>query len=260
VGTVTDDVTRPFDARPGGPAPSNEPLTPRAGEDRPLGLRGGLHRLSTGLIAYGIIGLLVAGLGLGALAWVNSRVDTLSGRVETSVDTLATTMERTADAIRDAATTAETFTVTLERSAEAVSAAADTIRSVRTNLETLENVLRAVNILGVSPLGPAADAVGGIADSIEGLDTRLTGIADGLDANTDALAANAASLGRLADSTAAAAERLRSGVVEASLDDVHVVIVVMLLLFVVWSAVPAVGALVLGTWLRREVRRGEPVA
>jgi ABC-type transporter Mla subunit MlaD len=216
--------------------------------------------LSTGLIAYGIVGLLVAALGLAALVWVNGRIESLGGRVETSVDTLATTMERTADALADAATTAETFTVTLERTAEAVGAAADTIRSVRTNLETLENVLRAVNILGLTPLGPAADAVGGIADSIEGLDTRLTGIADGLDANRGALESNAASLGRLADSTADAAERLRSGVVEASLDDVQVVIAIMLLMFVIWSAVPAVGALVFGVWLRREVRRSVTVA
>jgi len=135
--------------------------------------------------------------------------------------------------------------------------AADTIRSVRTNLETLENVLNTINILGLTPLGPAADAVGGIADSIEGLDTRLAGIADGLDANRGALDSNAASLGRLADSTADAAERLRSGVVEASLDDVQVVIAIMLLMFVVWSAVPAVGALVFGVWLRREVRRAD---
>jgi hypothetical protein len=232
-------------------------LAPAPDADRPLRLRGGLHRLSTGLIAYGIIGLLVAALGLAALAWVNGRIESIGGRVETSVDTLATTMERTAEALADASTTADTFTVTLERSAEAVSAAADTIRSVRTNLETLENVLRAVNILGLTPLGPAADAVGGIADSIEGLDTRLTGIAEGLDANRGALETNAGSLGRLADSTAAAAERLRSGIVEASLDDVQVVIAVMLLMFVVWSAVPAVGALVFGVWLRREVRRSE---
>ena len=48
----------------------------------------------------------------------------------------------------------------LDRTEEAVSAAAATIIGVRTNLQTLESVLRAVNILGVSPLGPAADAVG----------------------------------------------------------------------------------------------------
>jgi hypothetical protein len=230
-------------------------LAPGPREDRPPDLRGGLGRLSRGLIAYGIVGLLVAGLGLGALAWVNGRIATLSDRVETSVDELATTLERTAEALDDASTTAASFTVTLERSAEGISAAADTIAGVRTNLETLEGVLRAVNILGLTPLGPAADAVGGIANTIEGLDTRLSAIADGLEGNQDALETNASSLGRLADSTAAAAERLRSGVIEDSLEDIQVVIAVMLLMFVVWSAVPAVGALAFGLWLRRELRR-----
>jgi len=252
---MTDDMTQSYDPRPAGvPPPGTPPATgPVPSGPGSLGLRGGFHRLGTGLVIYGIIGLIVAGLGLGALAWVNGRIESLGDRVETSVDTLATTMERTAQALDDASTTAGTFTVTLERSAEAVTSAADTIRSVRTNLETLENVLSTINILGLTPLGPAADAVGGIADSIEGLDTRLAGIGESLDANRDALDASAASIGRLADSTAAAAERLRSGVVEASLDDVRVVILVMLFMFVVWSAVPAVGALVFGVWLRRQV-------
>ena len=136
-----------------------------------------------------------------------------------------------------------------------MSAAANTIISVRTNLQTLESVLRAVNILGVSPLGTAADAVGGIATSIQGLDSRLTAIADGLVTNGDSLAANATSLGQLGDSTAAMAERLRSGVVEDSMADVQFLVVVMLLLMAAWAAVPAAGALVFGVWLRRELER-----
>ena len=157
--------------------------------------------------------------------------------------------------LHDASTTAQTFTTTLGSTEEAVSAAANTIIGVRTNLETLESVLRAVNILGVSPLGPAANAVGGIATSIKGLDTRLTAIADGLSANGDALAANATSLGQLGDSMASLAERLRSGTVQDSLADVHLVIVAMLLLMTVWAAVPAIAALAFGAWLRRELRR-----
>ncbi len=194
-------------------------------------------------------------IGLGVLVCVNGRIETLADRVETSVEELATTLDRTAVALDDASTTADSFTVTIDNSEEAVYAAANTIMSVRTNLETLESVLRAVNILGVSPLGPAADAVGGIANAIEGLDTRLSAIGDSLDGNSDALAANATSLGRLADSTAAAAERLRSGVIEDSLDDVHLVIIVVLLMMLAWTAVPAVGALVFGVWLRRELAR-----
>jgi hypothetical protein len=43
-----------------------------------LGLRGGLRRLSTGLIAYGAVGLAVALLGLVALAWTAGRVSSFA--------------------------------------------------------------------------------------------------------------------------------------------------------------------------------------
>jgi hypothetical protein len=225
-------------------------------DHRPLGLRAGIRRLSTGLMIYGVIGVIVAVLGLVALVYVNGRVASLADRVGTSVEQLATTMERTAVALEDASATADSFTVTLGRTNEAVAAAANTIIGVRTNLETLETAMRAVNILGVAPLGVAAGAVGGIADALEGLDTRLTAISDGLASNGDRLAANAASLARLAESTRTIADRLGSGEVEASLDDVQTVITVILLLFALWTAVPAVGALVFGIWLRRETEHG----
>ena len=38
------------------------------GESRPLRRRGGLHRLSRGLIAYGIVGLFVSAIGFGSTA------------------------------------------------------------------------------------------------------------------------------------------------------------------------------------------------
>ena len=196
-------------------------------------LRGGLGRLSRGLIAYGVIGLIVAVVGLALLLYANTRIDAAGDRVEASVGQLTTTLDRTAQALHDASTTAATFNTTLDRTQTAVAAAANTIVSVRTNLQNLEGVLRSVSILGASPLGGAANAVGGIASSIEGLDSKLTGIADGLATSRDALAANADSLGALGDSIAATSERLGSGVVEDSLADVHVAIV--LLLFVLDS-------------------------
>ncbi len=222
-------------------------------DGRPLVSHGGLRRLSTGLIAYGLIGLLVAGLGLAALAWANGRIETVAGRVATSVDGIATALERTSVALENASTTAETFTGTIDRTVEGVSAAAVTIKDVRTNLETLETAMRAVDILGLTPLGGPANAVGGIAGALEGLDSRLFAISDSLEGNRDALAANATSLSRVADSTAAMAVRLRSGVIEDSLADVQAVMVVMLILLIAWTAVPAVGALFVGVWLRREV-------
>jgi hypothetical protein len=249
---VTDDVTRPFDARPAGPPPPGGPPVPPVGEAVP-DLRSGLGLLSRGLIAYGVIALVVAGLGLALLLYANTRIDAAGDRVETSVAQLTTTLEATAQALHDASTTAATFNTTLDRTQTAVAAAADTIVGVRTSLQSLESVLRSVSILGTSPLGGAANAVGGIASSIEGLDSKLTAIADGLATSRDSLAANAGSLGALGDSIAATSDRLASGVVEDSLADVHVAIVLMLFVLTAWAAVPAIGALVLGVWLRRQL-------
>jgi hypothetical protein len=258
VATVTDDVTRPFDARPADPPPPAGPRPVSGVTNPPAGgavpdLRGGLRRLSRGLVAYGVIGLIVAAIGLALLLYANTRIDAAGDRVEASVGQLTTTLDRTAQALHDASTTAATFNTTLDRTQTAVAAAANTIVSVRTNLQNLEGVLRSVSILGASPLGGAANAVGGIASSIEGLDSKLTAIADGLATSRDALAANADSLGALGDSLAATSERLGSGVVEDSLADVHAAIVLMLFVLTAWAAVPAIGALALGVWLQRQL-------
>jgi hypothetical protein len=231
-------------------------------DTRPIPLRGGLGRVAQGLIAYGIIGLIVAAVCLIALIWVNGRVGALRAEAEMSVGQLSTSMERTAKALHDASTTAQSFTVTVVQSAQAVSSAADTITDVQTGLDSLEAQLRAVSILGAQPLSTTADAVARIDASLEGLDTRLDAIAAGLEQNRDALADNATSLGQLGDSIDAVATRLDSGVIEDSLGDIQMVIVVILLMFAAWSILPAVGALVGGVWLRRELERSavEPVA
>ena len=252
---MSDDMTRPFSPPPVLPSPSGVPPVAPAPAALVPDLRGGLVRLSRGLIAYGIIGLIIAALGLVVLVYVNGRIDTAGERVDETVTELATTLDRTAKTLHDASTTAQSFTVTLDRTTEGVSAAADTIVGVRTNLQNLESTMRAVDILGLTPLGPAADAVGGIANAIQGLDTRLTAISDGLVGNGDALRANATSLGQLGDSVEAMADRLRSGVVEDSLADVHLIIIAMLLLMTALAAVPAAGALAFGIWLRRELER-----
>jgi hypothetical protein len=80
-------------------------------------------------------------------------------------------------------------------------------------------------------------------------------IADGLKGNRDALGGDATALNQLADSTAALAGRLSPSLGQDSLGDVQQVIAITLLMFAGWSFVPALGALVLGIWLRRELAR-----
>ena len=224
-------------------------------EPRALSLPGERHRLSRGLIAYGLVGLVVAAIGFGAMVWVNGRIGQIRDDAEATVARLATTMELAANVLHGASTTAQSFSTTVDQSALAVSAAAVTITEVRSELTALEAQLRSVNILGATPLSAPADAVGRIAASIDGLDTRLSLIADSVKGDRDALAGNATALLQLGDSTQALAARLGSGVGQDSFGDVQQVIAVTLLMFAAWSFVPAAGALVLGVWLRRELGR-----
>jgi len=225
-----------------------------AADPRPLDLRPGLARLSRGLIAYGIVALVVAAIGFGLIWWTNDRLGTMGREVGTSVSQMSTTMDRTAQALHDAAATAGTFSATLGQGAQSMPAVSAQIAGVRTDLTALEGQLRGVSLFGATPLSSAADAVGQIGVSLEGLDTQLALAAVALGANRDALATNSVSIGRLGDSAAALAARLRSGIIESSFGDVQQVILLLLLVVTALSVVPAVGAIALGVWLRRELR------
>jgi len=224
-------------------------------ESRAVGPLGGLHLVSRGLIAYGIIGLIVAAIGFGAMVWVDGRISTLRREAEANAAQLATAMQLVAPVVRGGSSTAQSFSDTADQSAEAVSSAAITTAEVRSGLSALEEQLRAVSFLGATPLSSSADAVGRIAASMEGLDTQLSLISDALKGNRDALTGDASSLSKLGDSIESLAARLGPGVGQDSLGDIQQVIAVTLLMFAAWSFVPAAGALVLGGMLRRELIR-----
>ena len=131
--------------------------------------------------------------------------------------------------------------------------AAVTVRNLRPSLRDLETQLSAINILGSQPFGRAAALFGTMATDLEGLDTRLDLIATDLEGNRGALVANAQSLDALGTRLAARAGRLRSGMVHDGLADVRALLLLALVAFLAWTAVPAVGALALGWWLRREL-------
>ncbi len=217
--------------------------------------RGGVRRLSQGLIAYGVVGLVVAAIGFGAMVWVNGRISTLRADAEASVARAAATMDLAATVLRGASTTAQSFSGTADQARQAVSAAVVTVSEARSDLSALEAQLRSVSIFGATPLASSADAVGRIVASMDGLESQIPVVADSLAGNRDALARNAAALSELAGSTAALAARLGSDVGQDSFGDVQQVIAITLLMFAAWSCVPAVGALGVGAWLRGELDR-----
>jgi hypothetical protein len=237
-------------SEPSGPAGSQGPAAP-------IGLRGGLRRLSGGLIAYGIAGLAVALLGLVALGWTAGRVAGLADRVDAEATQLAITLDRTADTLRAAGSSAITFAVTLERTPPSVRQTAETIRNLRPNLQAIESQLSSISILGTRPLADAARLFGEMASDLQGLDTRLDLIANDLGTDRDSLLRNAESLNELADRTEVVAERVRTGFIQDGLEDLRIVLVLTILVFVGWTAVPAIGTLVLGLWLRRTMLGAE---
>jgi hypothetical protein len=220
---------------------------------RRLGLRPGLRRLSTGLIAYGAIGLVIALLGLVALVWVSGRIGSLAERTSAQVDAVVATLDETSTALTDAGATAGSFSSTLSVTASTVGQAAEAVRAVQPRLADLEAQFRSISILGNQPLAGAADMVGQISAGIVGLDVRLDQIGASLEDNEDALAQNERSLTALGVRVGEIADRLRAGGIDDGLADVQAIVTIVMLVFTAWTAVPAVGALGLGWWLRREL-------
>ena len=136
--------------------PRREP----AGEPRPVDLRRGLRQLSRGLVAYGVIGIVVAAIAFGALVWVNGRIGGLRTEVTTTIGQIAVTTGHTATALTDASDDRR------RRSAPRSDRPRTRCRRCRTGSmacrtasTSLEATLRSVNILGASPLGGAANSV-----------------------------------------------------------------------------------------------------
>lgn len=221
---------------------------------RPLTLRRGLRRLSSGLIAYGLIGLALALVGASALAWVGGRVGAVADRTGEQVDSIVSTLDETALVLSSMGTSATSFSGTLERTPPAVRQTAQTVANLRANLILVQGQLAAINILGARPLADAANLFGQMAGDLEGLDTRLETIAADLDANRTALLDNSTRMQTLGTELDGVADDLRGGTIEESLADVQLILIVLSALLVVWALLPAVGALGLGWWLRRELR------
>lgn len=221
--------------------------------ERPIGLRTGLRRLSTGLLVYGIVGLVLAILGLVSLLYVGNRVTSVAEGAGSRVDTLVATVEDTAAVLHSSAVTANSFAATLERTPPAVRQAADTIEGMRQSFVVIEQRLDDITILGSRPFGGIADQFAQLAADLEGLDVRLDGIATDLEDNKTRLLETATSLNALGDRLDDVADELASGFIQDGLDDVRLIITTMGLLLVLWTALPAVGALLFGAWLRRNL-------
>lgn len=242
------------------PTPRTPPIAPAPAPATTAELRPAFRRLGTGLLVYGTIGLILAILSLLAMLYVGNRIGSLAERTSAQVETIIATLDDTSVVLTDAAATARSFAGTLDRTPSTIQSAADTIGGVRSQLESVSSQLGLFSILGANPLSGVATIFGSIADGLEGLDTALSTVAADLGDNHDKLLTNAESLDALGLRLATVADELREGVVQDSLADVQLIATLLGLMFVLWTAVPAIGALFLGLWLRRELAPPNPSA
>lgn len=219
----------------------------------PATVRGALPRLATGLIAYGVLGLILALIAALALAWAGGRFASLGDRLETQAATIADTLDASASALQDASSSATSFAVTLERTPPIVRQVATALGDVETSLQSISSQLAAIDILGRQPLAGTAERVNNMSAALDGLDTRLGLVAGDLEGNRDALLKNSASLAALSEQLTSVADQLRSEGISTALADIRAVLVVFGLILLTWIVLPSAGALALGWWLRRQV-------
>jgi predicted transcriptional regulator len=222
--------------------------------DVPADWRRGLFRLANALIGYGLVGILVAAVGIAALIGASGRIGSLGERIASEAVSLDAIVVLTAGVLDDAATTVGTFGPTVERTSATVSSAAGALRDIEPRLRDVETQANAFEIFGQRPVAPLGQLFGQIATDVSGLDDRLDAIATEIGRNKAALAANADSLRALADVVRAYKERVKPEAIDAGLDDARRLLLVTLALFIGWTAVPAVGSLIVGRWIRRLVK------
>ncbi len=222
----------------------------------PSDTRRRLRTLSTGLIVYGVIGIVLTVVLLGGELLLSSRMEVVALRVTTQLGNVATTLDKTATSLDAAADASTGFAVTIEQSAPTLHQVDDTISTMAPTLRQLQVALGGVSILGASPFGAAGEKLGSVATQLEGLQGQVSLLADNLTKNKTTLVALGASLNDLATQLRGTRDTLDSGLVEESLADMIGIVRLSIALLALWFAVPAVAALLFGIWLRGQLTTG----
>ncbi|MFL5777822.1 MAG: hypothetical protein ACJ761_02660 [Chloroflexota bacterium] len=218
-----------------------------------------LRRVARALIAYGVVGIVLAIAALAALGWSATRLGAFGDGIDARVVDLSDAVDDSAQALRDAADSADSFTASLDQTEPAVRKAASAIRQIRPRLVALRDQADSINILGSRPLSSLGGLFGEMSTELEGLDSQLDDVGDSLVTDQDALRRNADSLAALATTLERMSADLAQADVGGAISTMRTVVFMGLLLFILWTAVPGVGAVALGLWMRRELAPFEDV-
>jgi hypothetical protein len=219
-----------------------------------------MRGLARVLLGFGVVGLIVAGLALVALVIGVSRVNGVADRFGGDVGGISRTLDRTSDVLDKAAATAGGFGATIDGTTGALGVVGGDIDAITPRLEAIADQTAALNILGTNPLASVSGLFRDIAGQLTDVRGQLTTVATSLATNRAALTANATSLGELAAETRKLSAQLDGAALTGAIEDLRVLLVIVLGIGALGAAVPAVGSLLVGLWIRRELVPAPPAA
>jgi hypothetical protein len=201
-------------------------------------------------LIYGVIGLVLAALTLGAAFWAAGRFQDTNQRLTARAVRIEGALNSSALALDAAATAVATAGTTIDSTATAIDSAATSLNAAATSLSNVADTAAGVSILGQQPFAGISDGFHNTATHLADLSTSLSGVATALRGNKAALGAVPITLQNLAASLRTASDGLADDVT-AGLNDVQAIYTVTFLVAALWFGAPALAALIFGLWLRR---------
>jgi methyl-accepting chemotaxis protein len=140
------------------------------------------RRLGTGMLVFGVVGLVIAGmLGVGLIAGAFAARD-LDQRLEVDQARIADSLHQVSESMSSLAATTEHAGDTLTTSGETIAEAKDVLASAASTAQSLSESLN-ITILGGQPFARASDNLGELSRTLTAFQDRADALAANLDQN-----------------------------------------------------------------------------
>jgi hypothetical protein len=233
------------------PTPTPETTVPPDDERTPLLVsRGSRRRIGGALIAYGVVGVVLAALVAAAGLYGALRLDDALARVEAERAELAATVAAAADALAGVITTMDASRPGVDRLTSLTTQLSGVAGDIGTAADDLASRMD-VNVLGFQPFAGLGDQMSAIGGQVRGVAAELEAMGPAVAAVGSGTAGISTSLVTLQARLAAVSQRIDALGPFDQTGRILAIGLVLVVLLDLWLAIPAVTAIVVGRRLRR---------
>jgi hypothetical protein len=143
------------------------------------------RRLGTGMLVFGIIGVLLAAVVAAGLIGGAIAARNLDDRLQADQDRIAASLTRLTASMDSLALTTDHAGATLRATSETLDGAQGVLGSVADTSVAVSDALGAFSILGSQPLAGASERLQGLARSVAAFQAKADGLATSLATNAD---------------------------------------------------------------------------